>query len=129
MIICMGEVVEDMFNNLNNNIISKSQLHEKIAQNSISEDIFAKTVSYSGIQNNFHIDIPEILIYEKELQERKNDIQKFTNLVMSDMDNLSHNDLVMELFKNGLINSEYEQIALAELSTNESLIKDLQLNI
>ena len=112
-----GEVVGNMFNNLNNDIISKSQLHEKIAQNVASEDIFAKTVSYSGIQNKFHFDIPEILIYEKELQDRKNDIQKFTNLAMSDMDNLSHNDLVMELFK--------RDIFLSELSTNEKLLHDL----
>lgn len=122
---CMGEVVEDMFNNLNNDIISKSQLHEKIAQNAVSEDIFAKTVSYSGIQNKFHFDIPEILIYEKELQDRKNDIQKFTELVMSDLDNLSHNDMVMELFKNELSYSEYENAILSELSINENLLRDL----
>lgn len=106
-----------MFNNLNNDIISKSQLHEKIAQNVASDDIFAKTVSYSGIQNRFHFDIPEILKYEKELQERKNDIQKFTNLAMSDMENLSHNDLFMELVQ--------EDVFLSELASNESLLRDL----
>ncbi len=114
-----------MFNNLNNDIISKSQLHEKISQNVVSEDIFAKTISYSGIRNKFHFDIPEILIYEKELQDRKNDIQKFTNLAMSDLDNLSHNDMVMEIFKNGFANSEYEDAVLSELSMNEKLLRDL----
>lgn len=92
-------------------------MHEKIAQNAMSEDIFAKTVSYSGIQNNFHIDIPEILKYEKELQERKNDIQKFTNLAMSDADNFSHNDLFMELVK--------KDVFLSELASNERLLQDL----
>lgn len=102
---------------LDYNIISKTQLNEIIAQNSGSEDIFAKTVSYSGIQNNFHVDIPEILRYEKQLQERKNDIEKFTNLAMSDCENLSHNDLVMELLKKDFV--------LSELSTNEDLLRDL----
>ncbi len=102
---------------LDYNILSKTQLEDIITQNSGSEDIFAKTVSYSGIQNNFHIDIPEILKYEKQLQERKNDIEKFTNLAMSDWENLSHNDMVMEIFK--------ENIILSELSTNEALLHDL----
>lgn len=114
-----------MFNSFNNDIITKSQMHEKIAQNAVSEDIFAKTVSYSGIQNKFHFDIPEILIYEKELQDRKNDIQKFTELVISDADNLSHNDMVMELFKNESSYSEYENAILSELSINENLLRDL----
>ena len=117
--------LEDMFDNLNYNVISKSQIRDQIAKSGISEDIFANTVSYSGIENNFHLDVPEILKYEKQLQERRNDIIKFTQLATSDMDNLSHNDLVMELYKDGFSGSEYEDIILNELSANERLLKDL----
>ena len=92
-----------------------------------ADDLFAKTISYSGIQNNFHIDIPEILSYEKQLEDRKNDIKKFTELAISDVENLSHNDLVMEIYKNGFCGSEFESEILSELSNNEKLLKDLGL--
>jgi hypothetical protein len=117
-----------MFNYLNNDIISKSQLHEKISKNTLSEDIFAKTVTYSGIQHNFHFDIPEIINYEKSLQDRTNDIKKFTNLAISNPNNLSHNDRVRELYtKTEFYGSEYENYILSELSTNNDLLKDLGL--
>lgn len=115
-----------MFNNLDNNIITKSQLHEKLIFNACPDDIFAKTLSYSGIKNEFHIDIPEILIYEKELLERKADIEKFTNLVISDLDNMSHNELVMDIYKDGFVGSEYEQSVLSELAVNQRLLEDLR---
>ncbi len=116
-----------MFDNLDYEIISKTQTNNKILQNTVSDDLFAKTISYSGIQNNFHIDIPEILSYEKHLEDRKNDIKKFTELAISDVENLSHNDLVMEIYKNGFCGSEFESEILSELSNNEKLLKDLGL--
>lgn len=114
-----------MFNNSNNNIISKSQLHQEIIKNTVLDDLFAKTISFTGVQYKFHIDIPEILSYEKRLQERKYDIEKFTNLVMSDLENTSHNDMVMEIYKNDFFGSDYESEILSELSVNEKLLKDL----
>ena len=116
-----------MFDNLDYEIISKTQTDNKILQDTVSDDLFAKTISYSGIQNNFHIDIPEILSYEKQLEDRKNDIKKFTELAMSDLDNLSHNDLVMEIYKNDFYGSEFESEIISELSENERLLKDLGL--
>lgn len=116
-----------MFDNLDYEIISKTQINNKVLPDAISDDLFAKTISYSGIQNSFHIDIPEILSYENELEERKNDIKKFTKLAMSDVDNLSHNDLVMNIYKDDFYGSEYEKEILLELSENKNLLNDLGL--
>lgn len=116
-----------MYNKLTN-IISKLQIHEIITQNSVSQELFAKTVSYSGIQNKFHIDSPEIISYEKNLEERQNDIKKFTRLAMSNPTNTSHNDLVKELYKKSdFYNSTYENQLLHELVNNKNLLSDLGL--
>lgn len=117
-----------MFNSLNNDIISKSQICEEIAKSSVSSDLFAKTVSCSGVEHKFHIDIPEILSYEKQLEERKIDIEKFTNLVMS-IDDSSCNERINSLYMSeSFAGSDFEAQILSELSRNENLLDDLGLN-
>lgn len=117
-----------MFNSLNNDIISKSQMCEEIAKNTLDNDLFAKTVSYSGVEHNFHIDIPEILTYEKQLEERKIDIENFTNLVMS-MDDIACNEIINNIYMSeSFAGSEFESEILSELSRNENLLNDLGLN-
>ena len=115
-----------MLNNLNNeNIITKSQMYEKMLPDNILGDNFAKTINYHGIHNNFCLDIPEILEEEKNHQQRRDDIAKFTKLAVSDMDNLSHELMVKELFSDKSILADYEQEILSELSVNEQLLADL----
>lgn len=115
-----------MLNNLNNeNIITKSQMYEKMLPDKILGDNFAKTINYHGIHNNFCLDIPEILEEEKKHQQRRDDIAKFTKLAISDMDNLSHELMVKELFSDESILADYEQGILSELTTNEQLLADL----
>lgn len=117
-----------MFNSLNNDIISKSQMCEEIAKNTLDNDLFAKTVSYSGVDHKFHIDIPEILTYEKQLEERKIDIENFTNLVMS-MDDIACNEIINNIYMSeSFAGSEFESEILSELSKNENLLNDLGLN-
>ena len=118
----------DMLNNLNNeNIITKSQMYEKLQPDKILGDSFAKTINYHGVHNNFCLDIPEIMEEERIQQERKDDIAKFTQLAMSDFDNLSHNDLVDELFRESGFMSAYEDEIISSLSTNEQLLNDIGL--
>ena len=53
-----------MLNNLNNNdenIITKSQIYEKVQLDKVIDDSFAKTINYYGIHSNFCLDIPEII--------------------------------------------------------------------
>lgn len=117
-----------MFNNLNNeNIITKSQMYEKMQPDKILGDSFAKTINYHGIHSNFCLDIPEIIEEEQKHQQRRDDIAKFTKLAISDLDDNSHIKMVEDLFANPNIMSEYENEILSSLSTNKQLLNDLGL--
>lgn len=117
-----------MLNNLNTeNIITKSQMYEQMLPDKILGDSFAKTISYHGIQNNFCLDIPEIIEEEQRQQERRDDIAKFTKLAISDIENDSHIKLVEELFADNKIEDLFEDSMISSLSTNEQLLSDLGL--
>ena len=61
-----------------------------------------------------------------ELYERKSDINKFTSLVLSDPENTSHNDIMSDLFKDG-VKDPFEDEKLAELADNKRFLRDLGL--
>lgn len=62
-----------------------------------------------------------------EMYERKCDIKHFTELVLSDPDNTSHNDIVNGLIENGMIDP-FEDDKLAHLADNKRLLRDLGLS-
>ena len=102
-------------------------MFERMQPNKILGNSFAKTINCYGIHNNFCLDIPEIIEEEKALQERKNDIAKFTKLATSDIENTSHNKLVEKLFRDKSLLNEYENQILLSLSSNEQFLNDLGL--
>ena len=61
-----------------------------------------------------------------ELYERQADIDKFTPLVLSDLENCSQNDIMSELFEKGVIDP-FEDDKLAELADNKRFLRDLGL--
>lgn len=120
-----------MLNNLNNfdnkNIITKSQMYEKLQPDKVLGDSFAKTINYHGIHSNFCLDIPEIIEEEKKQQQRRDDIAKFTKLAISDLDNNSHNELVEKLFSDKEIMSLYTDEVISNLLANDQLLNDIGL--
>lgn len=121
-------MLNNIFNNSDNeNIITKSQMYEKMQPNKILGDSFAKTINYQGIHSNFCLDIPEILEEEKRHQQKRDDIAKFTKLAISDLDDNSHIKMVEELFSNPEIMSEYESEIISSLADNDQLLNDLGL--
>jgi len=60
------------------------------------------------------------------LYEKKCDIKNFSKLVLSDMHNNSHNEIMNELFEKGVIDP-FEDEKLADLSNNSKFLKDLGL--
>ena len=60
------------------------------------------------------------------LYERNCDVKKFSKLVLSDPENDSHNRLMNELFKQGVIDPA-DEIRLEQLSDNRKFLKDLGL--
>ncbi|MCD8378072.1 MAG: hypothetical protein LUB59_04710 [Candidatus Gastranaerophilales bacterium] len=117
-----------MFNNLNTeNIITKSQMYEQMQPDKILGDSFAKTINYQGIHNNFCLDIPEIIEEEQHQQERRDDIERFTKLALSDMDFEEDNLLVKKLFTGKGVADIFEDEIISSLSTNQELLSDLNL--
>ena len=58
--------------------------------------------------------------------ERQCDIKNFSKLALSDMDNISHNEIMQEMFNKGVVDP-FEDEKLAELANNEKFLKDLGL--
>ncbi len=61
-----------------------------------------------------------------KLYEKQADIKNFTKLVLSDPENLSHNERVTELLRNG-VKDPLAKENLEDLSNNNKLLKDLGL--
>lgn len=61
-----------------------------------------------------------------ELYEKQSDINKFKALAMSDPENNSHEEIMKNLFKNGVVDP-YEDLKFAELSDNKRFLRDLGL--
>lgn len=81
------------------------------------------TVDFENRQNEF---LNKLTHSALNLYERQADIKKFTNLVLSDPENDSHNKIVEELFKDEL-NSFDDDAKLLELSDNSRFLRDLGL--
>ena len=61
-----------------------------------------------------------------ELYEKQTDINNFSQLVLSNPENKSHNDLVNKLFDDGVIDPFVDE-KLANLANNQKFLKDLGL--
>ena len=109
-----------MLNNINNdNIISKSVIYQKLMSESLLNECFAKTINYHGIHSKFCLDTPEILENELKIEERKKDIEKFSQVLLSRKDNEEDNKKIIELLNNDAI--------IKSLTENENLLRDLDL--
>ena len=62
-----------------------------------------------------------------KMYERKCDIRNFSSLVLSNPENLSHNEMVEELFNDGVIDP-FEDEKLKHLADNSKLLRDLGLS-
>lgn len=62
-----------------------------------------------------------------KLYEKQHDIKKFSKLVLSDPENISHNHLVDELFEKGAFDP-LEDEKLERLADNSKFLRDLGLS-
>ena len=62
-----------------------------------------------------------------DLYERKTDINNFTKLVLSDPENVSHNELVKDLLADGEVVDLLSEESFFELSENKRFLDDLGL--
>ena len=61
-----------------------------------------------------------------ELYEKQSDIKHFSELVLSDPENTSHNKMVEKLFEDGVVDPFVDE-KLADLADNQKFLRDLGL--
>ena len=117
-----------MFNNINDNndLLLNSQLNGK--NNIINLAAIRANAQKNGygINNNPYVDKTEISANAIELFQKDCDINKFNKIAMSDSEDLSHLDLMNELFSQGVVDV-FEDDVLSSLVTNSKLWDDLEL--
>lgn len=73
-----------------------------------------------------NVDIKKLSEKALELYEKQSDINKFTELALSDPENSSHNNLMQDLFNDGIVDP-LEDLKLEQLADNQKFLKDLGL--
>ena len=118
-----------MFNNINDNsneFLYNSQLEKQgNIVNLASIRANAQKSAYS-VNKNPYVDKTEISANAIELFQRDCDINKFNKIAMSDSEDLSHLDLMKDLFSQGVVDV-YEDDVISSLVTNSKLWDDLEL--
>lgn len=114
-----------MLNGVNNNDgILNSQLDKN---NEVSKVITNPIKNpYQKIDESLLVDETAISNQAIKLYEQEQDIKKFTNLVMSDPEDLSHEEILEGLFAKGLTDPFSDDV-LSGLSENQKLWNDLEL--
>ena len=118
-----------MFNNINdNNKDFLQSAHWELQSNVVKLNALkANTLksSYSKNDSPF-VDKTEISSNALAMFQKDCDINKFNKIAMSDMSDLSHLDLMKDLFNQGVVDA-YEDEVLEELVNNQRLWDDLAL--
>lgn len=118
-----------MFNNINDNntdFLYNSQLEK---QGNVINLAAIKANAYranQGYATNPYVDKTEISSSAIELFQRDCDINKFNKIAMSDSSDLSHLELMNDLFSQGVVDV-FEDDVLSSLAGNSKLWDDLEL--
>jgi len=81
---------------------------------------------YRNLDKNLLIDETAISSEAVNLYESEQDVKKFNTLAMSDPSDLSHEDIIANLFSKGVLDPLADNI-ISQLSENKNLLKDLSL--
>lgn len=79
---------------------------------------------YKNIDRNLLIDETVLSNEAVNLYQKEQDIRKFSTLVMSDPQDLSHEAIIDNLFSEGVCDPLSDEI-MSELANNKNLLKDL----
>ncbi len=116
-----------MLNNISDNNkkdLLQSPLSDTLGMSNVR--FINKNTFSDSYSQNLYIDKTDISDTALRLYERDNDIRKFTQLAMSDMDDLSYMDLMEQLFSEG-VSDPFDDKTITELSANRDLWDDLGL--
>lgn len=116
-----------MFNNINdNNPFLKAQLESQNNVVNLALMRMNQTKSSAVNKNDLYVDSSEISSNAIKLFQKDCDIKKFNKIAMSDPDDLSHLEIMKELFANGVIDA-YEDDIIPEVADSLKLWNDLEL--
>lgn len=117
------EYREIMLNGITNNGILNSQVEK-------NNEVFGVTNpiknAYSNVDKGLFIDETNISSQAMQLYQRDTDIKNFTTLALSNPEDTSHNEMVQNLFENGVTDVLAEE-TVNNLSSNTKLLDDLEL--
>lgn len=103
---------------LNSQLDRQSEV-SKLATNPIKN-------AYANTNKSMFIDETAISSEAVNLYEKEQDVKKFTNLAMSDPDDLSHEQIIDNLFSKG-VTDPFSDDVFSQLSNNQKLLDDLSL--
>ncbi len=111
------------------NIVGKGDvMFKKLAQQLKAQNAENKcSLASSPIQKTENPFLKNLSKHALNLYERKTDVKNFTKLVLSNPENLSHNQIMDNLFRCGDVIDPFEESKLFDLSDNEHFLRDLGL--
>jgi hypothetical protein len=114
-----------MLNGINNNdLLSNTQLDKQNEVGAVTTNPIKNP--YSNIDRNLLIDETAISSEAVNLYEKEQDVKKFNTLAMSDPSDLSHEEIIANLFSKGGLDPLADNI-ITQLSANEDLLRDVSL--
>lgn len=112
-----------MLNGINHSDeLSNSQLNEKIGVSGIVTNPINNP--YKNIDRSLLIDETAISDTAVKLYEKEQDVSKFNTLAMSNPEDLSHEEIVANLFNKG-VSDPFSDATIASLANNQKLLNDL----
>ena len=100
-----------------------SKLNNQKKQKAVQGMINPISANFEPAKNDFLDGLSKRAV---EMFERQCDIKNFSKLALSDIDNISHNEIMQEMVNKGVVDP-FEDEKLAELANNEKFLKDLGL--
>ena len=104
--------------------LNSSQLKEQIGVSSVATNPINNP--YKNIDRNLLIDETAISNEAVNLYQKEQDVMQFSKLAMSDPEDLSHEEILTDLFNKG-VSDLFSDEAMEELANNQRLIEDLEL--
>ena len=115
-----------MLNGINNNeLLLNGQLDRQSEAGAVTTNPI-KNNPYSKLDKSLLIDETAISSEAVNLYEKEQEVKKFNTLAMSDPENMSHDEIIANLFSKGVLDPLADNV-ITQLSQNEDLFKDLSL--
>lgn len=111
-----------MVNGINQELNHNSQLDNRIGVSGVVTNPINNP--YKNIDKSLLIDETAISDEAVNLYQKEQDVKKFNVLAMSDPEDLSHEEIIANLFGNG-VSDPLSDDTIEELSSNQKLLNDL----